>query len=365
MPAPPGHLEALPWQGFFTPAWWPQHWQALGYPWSMNAFDPAALECLAALADAGSFERAAQQLSITQSAVSQRLRALETGLGRPLVVRSRPLRFTEPGKVLLRYARQMQALRADIARELGATHLHDERLPIAVNADSLATWVLPALDPVVRAGQRDGYGLELVVDDQDFTHHWLREGAVLGCVSTVSEALRGCVVQPLGCMRYIAVASPQLVELRLPQGLNRSNFSQLPWLVFNRKDDMPATWVAQAFGLNEPRLVERHVPSSEAHVRAAVMGWGIGVMPEQMAQPWLAGGQLLPVQAAVHVDVQLHWHQWKLLAADGAPASAGTGLATALTDADNPPTPPRRTGALDSIGQALAAGARLALRAPG
>ena len=149
------------------------------------------LDCLAALAEAGSFERAAQLLSITQSAVSQRLRALESHVGHLLVVRSRPLRLTEPGKVLLRYARQMQALRADAARELGTALVRDERLPIAVNADSLATWVLPALDPLVRAGQRQGYGLELIVDDQDFTHDWLRQGEVLGCVSTVAQALRG------------------------------------------------------------------------------------------------------------------------------------------------------------------------------
>src|SRR3990167_6394121 len=164
----------------------------------MNAFDPAALECLAALADAGSFDRAAQQLAITQSAVSQRLRALETSLGRLLVVRSRPLRLTEPGKLLLRYARQMQAMRADIAREMGATLGDDERLPIAVNADSLATWVLPALDAVVHAGLQQGFWLELIVDDQDFTHESLRQGTVLGCVSTVAEALRGCSVTPLG-----------------------------------------------------------------------------------------------------------------------------------------------------------------------
>ena len=108
----------------------------------MDAFDPAALDCLAALADSGSFGGAAQRLSITQSAVSQRLRALETGLGRLLVVRSRPLRLTEPGKALLRYARQMHALRADIVRELGPAQTQDERLPIAVNADSLATWFM-------------------------------------------------------------------------------------------------------------------------------------------------------------------------------------------------------------------------------
>ncbi len=316
----------------------------------MNAFDPAALECLAALADTGSFDRAAQQLAITQSAVSQRLRSLETGLGRLLVVRARPLRLTEPGKVLLRYARQMQAMRADISRELGATLANDERLAIAVNADSLATWVLPALDPVVRDGQRQGYGLELVVDDQDFTHQSLREGAVLGCVSTAPEPLRGCSATVLGCMRYIAVASPAFIQHALPQGLNRANFAKLPWLVFNRKDDMAAAWVHQAFGVADARLVERHVPSTEAHARAAQMGWGLAVMPEQMAAAALASGALQPVHAEVQLDVRLHWHQWRLLGTEA------VGLDQPL---------PLRASALDRIGRALADGARTALRPPG
>ena len=323
----------------------------------MNAFDPAALECLAALADAGSFERAAQALSITQSAVSQRLRALETDLGQRLVVRARPLRFTEPGRVLLRFARQMRAMQADLARELDLSITRDERLPIAVNADSLATWVLDALDPVVQQGLAEGFGIELIVDDQDFTHDWLREGHVLGCVSTVSEPLRGCQVTPLGSMRYIAVASPAFIARALPEGLNRANVARLPWLVFNRKDDMHAVWVAQAFGVQGMRLRERPVPSTEAHARAAVQGWGIGVMPEQMAAPWIAGGQLQPLQPDVHIDVLLHWHQWRL------PAAAG---ATGINTSSSTEARPRQGSALDRIGQALAAGAQRALRpAPG
>jgi LysR family transcriptional regulator (chromosome initiation inhibitor) len=58
----------------------------------MSTFDPDALECLAAILEEGGFERAAQRLSITQSAVSQRLRALEAQVGTVLVVRSRPLK---------------------------------------------------------------------------------------------------------------------------------------------------------------------------------------------------------------------------------------------------------------------------------
>ena len=311
----------------------------------MNALDPAGLDCLAALAEAGSFERAAQLLSITQSAVSQRLRALETHVGHLLVVRSRPLRLTEPGKVLLRYARQMQALRADAARELGTTLARDERLPIAVNADSLATWVLPALDPLVRAGQKDGYGLALIVDDQDFTHDWLRQGEVLGCVSTVAQALRGCSCQALGRMRYVAAAAPSFIRQAMPRGLTQANFSQLPFIVFNRKDDMQAQWVTQAFGVREPRLKERFVPSSEAGARAAAMGWGVAVLPELLAQPLMASGALAPVRPEVTLDVALHWHQWKLGGDDSQPGAG-------------------RGGLMEQIGQAVIAGARAALQPP-
>jgi len=309
----------------------------------MKDLDPAALDCLAALADEQGFERAAQRLAITQSAVSQRLRGLEAQVGQLLVVRSRPLRLTEPGKVLLRFARQLQALRTDVARELGERVAPHERLAIAVNADSLATWVLPALDPLVQTGLREGWGLEMVVDDQDFTHDWLRQGAVLGCVSTVREALRGCTVQPLGVMRYVAVASPAFLAERLPEGLHKGNFADTPFLVFNRKDDNQAQWVAKAFGVRGPRLRERYVPSSEAYVRAVRLGWGVGVAPELQMRELLKAGELLRLVPEVSVDVALFWHQWKL-----APERAAA---------------PPRVALLDQIGQALAAGARVALTA--
>ncbi|MET0333441.1 MAG: LysR family transcriptional regulator ArgP [Rhizobacter sp.] len=306
----------------------------------MKDLDPAGLDCLAALADDGHFERAAQRLAITQSAVSQRLRALEAQVGQLLVVRSRPLRLTDAGKVLLRFARQLHALRADVALELGEGPLGSQRLPIAVNADSLATWVMPALNAVVQAGAP----MELVVDDQNFTHDWLREGAVLGCVSTVSTALRGCRVVPLGTMRYTAVASPGFIARMLPKGLDRGNFAHVPFLVFNRKDDMQTQWVSRAFGVRQPRLQESFVPSSEAYVRAALMGWGVGVVPELQVDGLLARGDLMALRPEVGLNVKLYWHQWRLGPAGAAPSE--------------------RVALLDRIGDALVAGAKRALAAP-
>lgn len=305
----------------------------------MKSLDPASLECLAALADEASFDRAAARLAVTQSAVSQRLRALEQQVGRLLVVRSRPLQLTEPGRVLLRFARQLQAMQADVGRELELLAPAGNTLPIAVNADSLATWVLPALDSLVQEGLRSGFGLELIVDDQDFTHDWLRQGAVLGCVSTVPNALRGCHVEPLGVMRYIAVASPAFVASHLRGGLHPGNLAHTPFVVYNRKDDSQTQWVTRAFGLPAPRLVERFVPSSEAYAQAVMRGWGVGVLPELQIREALTAGTLRPVGPDVGIDVALHWHQWRMSAPD--------------TDG--------AAGLLDRTGRALIDGARQVL----
>lgn len=308
----------------------------------MEALDPAALDALIALVDEGSFDAAARRLAVTQSAVSQRLRALETRVGQPLVVRSRPLRLTASGQVLLRHARQVQALQADLDRELGEQGRTHERVPVAVNADSLATWVLPALQPLVD----EGVSLELIVDDQDFTHEWLRQGQVLGCVTTLDEALRACRISPLCVMHYVAVASPAFLHRQLDGGLHRGNFAQVPFVVFNRKDDVQAQWVAKAFGLRQPRLVQRHVPSAEAYVRAVAAGWGIGVAAWPLVREAVERGALRLLHPQVTIEIALHWHQWKLLGDEG----GAVGAVGTLGGAGRP-------SLLDRIGAALAHGA--------
>ena len=80
------------------------------------------------------------------------------------------------------------------------------------------------------------------------------------------------------------------------------------------------------------------------------MGWGIAVVPELMAASGLASGALLALHPEVHVDVRLHWHQWKL------GGSGDSDLAAPLPDN------PLRAGVLDRVGRALAEGARAALR---
>lgn len=298
----------------------------------MSTFDPDALECLAAIVEEGGFERAAVRLSITQSAVSQRLRSLEVQVGTVLIVRSRPLKATSAGRLLLKHAMQMRLLRADLERDLkdltpGVTGSgrDEERISMAINADSIATWALPALSPLVH----QGLAIEIITDDQDFTHDWLREGQVLGCVTTLKQALRSCKMVPLGAMRYVAVAEPAYAAKHCPNGLTAHNFRAFPFIAFNRKDGLQAEFIARNFNLKRVALSQLYVPSSEDQVRAVLAGWGVSVLPELGVRQHLAAGRLVNIAPAHSLPVDLYWHCWNL---DSVVLDA---LTNALTSAAN------------------------------
>jgi len=300
----------------------------------MRTFDTDALECLAAIVEEGGFERAAVRLSVTQSAVSQRLRALEAQVGTVLLVRSRPVKPTSAGRLLIKHAMQMRLLRADLETDLqdltpgSGAQREEDRISIAINADSIATWALPALGPLVS----EGLPLEIITDDQDFTHEWLREGQVLGCVTTLKQALRGCKVLPLGAMHYVAVASADYARANCPKGLTTHNFRQIPFIAFNRKDDLQTEFVGKACGLRRVTLSQRFVPSSEGQVRAVLAGWGVSVLPALQVQGLLASGELVNLAPQVTLPVNLYWHCWNLdsVVIDRLTAALSTAAATVL-----------------------------------
>ena len=131
--------------------------------------DYAHLAALAAVVGEGSFERAAQRLHVTPSAVSQRIRQLEERIGAVLVQRGTPCSVTPAGLPLLRHAERVALLEAELASTLQGDRARvaaaRSTLRVAVNADSLATWVLPALARFAR--ERPQVQLDLVLEDQD------------------------------------------------------------------------------------------------------------------------------------------------------------------------------------------------------
>lgn len=266
-------------------------------------FDPLQLETLACIVEEGTFEAAARRLHLTPSAVSQRVRALERAAGRVLIRRTAPAVPTPAGEPVLRLARQLRLLAAEARADLGEPGALD--LPVAVNADSLATWFRPVLAAVAARG---GVALRLHVDDERSSHDLLRRGDVLAAVTAEPEPVQGCRVEPLGVLRYTPAAAPHLVERhRRGRGVE---WRRLPMVVFDEKDGLQDLVLA-ARGLTRPPVVHR-VPSTADFHEALRCGLGWGMVPEPHLRPALASGDLVAVPGGRTHDVRLVWQRWRL-----------------------------------------------------
>ncbi len=263
------------------------------------------LRTLDVVVTSGSLDAAATRLHITPSAVSQRLKTLETQVGRVLLVRSKPVRPTEAGRVVLRLARQLSALEQDALAALGAGSDGPVEVPLAVNADSLSTWFLPALAPL--AGEMV---FDLHRDDQDYTAGLLESGAVTAAVTAQSRPVAGCSVRPLGAMRYRAVAASPYAAQWFSAGQSPAELARAPLVDFDRRDDLQTRYLA-AVGA-DPDLPPRHrVPASHDFATAVLLGMGWALLPDHQAGPLLADGQLVALDGPP-VEVRLYWQRWKL-----------------------------------------------------
>jgi LysR family transcriptional regulator (chromosome initiation inhibitor) len=268
---------------------------------------------LLAVVDEGTFDAAASALHVTPSAVSQRVKALEQRTGRVLLVRTKPVRPTESGEVVVRFARQLARLEHDAYAELGMTGSGEPtRLSIAVNADSLATWFLPAL---ARVPQELRLCFELCREDEDHTAALLREGAVMAAVTSSSDPVAGCSVRALGRMRYLPAASPGFARQWLGHETDtplRDLIAGAPVVAFDRNDDVQDDFVRTLRGGPRASSLRHLMPTSEGFVAAVVAGMGWGMVPQAQAEPLLRAGRLVDLAPDRGVDVPLFWQQWKL-----------------------------------------------------
>ncbi|WP_156760416.1 LysR family transcriptional regulator ArgP [Microbacterium karelineae] len=268
---------------------------------------PELAETVAAIVDEESFEQAARRLRISPSAVSQRLRALESQLGRVLLVRSRPVRPTEAGATVLRLARQYEVVGHEASVSLGLERGEAMHVPIAVNADSLATWLLPALEAVTRAHE---VTFELLREDEDRTATLLETGSALAAITSEGRPIGGCSVTALGATEYVAVATPAFIARWLPAGVSRDALAAAPLIDFDRSDDIQSDWL-RAHGVDPVGPPRHYVPASEDYAAAIRLGMGWGMLPPAQALPSIERGSLRAL-GAPDLTEPLFWQQWNI-----------------------------------------------------
>jgi LysR family transcriptional regulator (chromosome initiation inhibitor) len=267
-------------------------------------FVPDRLEALVAIVDEGTFDAAAQRLHVTPSAISQRIRALESEVGQVLLRRASPCTATPAGEPLVRLGRQLRLLEREAVLAVPGADAAVVELAVAVNADSLATWFREVVGGV--ASWR-GVALHLAVEDQEYADLLLRRGEVIAAVTSNRTPVQGCTTVPLGEMRYVPAATPRLVEHFSQDG--DFAWGRAPVVVFNDKDHLQDKALA-ARGHQRPPVVHRVPTSAEFH-EAVRLGLGWGMVPEAQLEPDRESGVLQEIEAGVSIEVPLYWQRWR------------------------------------------------------
>ncbi|WP_106396354.1 LysR family transcriptional regulator ArgP [Actinocorallia populi] len=269
----------------------------------------AQLDALIAVVDEGSFDGAARVLHVTPSAVSQRIKALESAAGAVLLRRARPVTATGLGTDYVRLARQVLA----VVRESGLPGGTDgapaaalPRVPLAINGDSLNTWAMAAL---ARVGDLAVFDVHR--EDQDHSAELLRSGEVMAAITTQARPVQGCTAVRLGVMRYRPFAAPAFIRRWFPQSVTPEALAHAPVMMFDRKDDLQDRYMRERTGrdLEPPR---HYIPSTADYARAIAHGLGWGLLLAEHSDPLLAEERVALLDPDGHVDVELHWQQWSL-----------------------------------------------------
>ncbi|MEI5665364.1 LysR family transcriptional regulator ArgP [Bosea sp. CCNWLW174] len=278
--------------------------------------DYPALQAVSLVVRTGSFDKAAQALNVTPSAVSQRVKQLEERLGTVLIIRGQPCIATERGEWLCRHMEQVGLLEGELMTRLPALAEPGQpqqrvTLRVAANADSLGTWFLGA---VAAFTNRSPHLLDIAVDDQEHTADWLRQGRVLAAVTALDKPIQGCRVIPLGSLRYLATASPAFMAHHFTDGVTLPALAQAPSLVFNQKDRLQSQWMELAFG-ESPNHPVHWVPSTQGFVESCLLGIGWSANPELLVREHLDAGRLCELMPGRVLDTPLFW-QVNRVAAD-------------------------------------------------
>lgn len=272
--------------------------------------DYKLVQALDAVVKEQNFDRAAKLLNITQSAVSQRIKQLEQQFAQPLLVRTQPIAATITGQKLLAHFRQISQLEYELLRDIMPdTQNYAMPVAIAVNADSLASWFIPAISPILKQ-----YNIELNVQvcNETKTQLLLKRGEVFAALSNQADEYPGCHVRLVGQLDYILCATPEFQQRYFADGLTPVALTKAPGVIFDQSDSMHLDYIEQHFGIKAGQYPCHTVRSSEAFVDMALAGIAYCLLPHNQAQQHLDAGDLVDLAPQLHLQHSLYWHSWVL-----------------------------------------------------
>ncbi len=253
-----------------------------------------------AVVDRGSFSAAAEELGISQPAVSAQIRSLEERVGERLLDRhGRGASLTEAGRILDTYARRMIALEEELDRELGETSERVSGQLIIGSSTGPGEVLLPPVLGDFRRRHPD-VGVSLIVSDTRSICQQVVDGELeLGIVGS-DRPQRGLVVTPFISDELIVITPPDH-PLARETSIDLATFVKHPVILQQRGSGVRDVLeqAIRAAGLRPSDLTVEMELGLQQSVKAAVMGgYGITVTSRRSVEPELADGRLAGIVVA-------------------------------------------------------------------
>jgi len=232
-----------------------------------------------------SITRAAEKLHLTQSAVSNRIAALEEELGAPLIDRrDRVFRLTPAGNRFLHHAERLLTVHRDVKREFGTPEEQPVSLRLGGIETVLHTWLIPLVEWL--KANKPQLEFELTVEMTHVLNEQVRRGGLdLVFTATAAEA-PGIVVEALPSMAMVFVGPAALAEGRAAgTPLSVAELVAHDLLTFQRGSQ---PHVALLDTLHHADVADKRVhtvSSISALVKLVESGFGIATLPRAAAEP--------------------------------------------------------------------------------
>jgi len=258
------------------------------------------LEVFLAVASSGSFSRAAEEVLLTQSTVSQHVAALESELGVRLFDRTgRGAELTDGGQLLRRHARRVLAecddLRQSLARYRG---MEDPQLRVGAS-NIPANYLIPGLLPTL-AARHPGIVLSVHAGDSREVIDWLRVGQV--ALAVVGDRYDDAAVtyRPLLTdTLLLVIGRGHPWQGRAAAGLEELAATPLVVRETGSGSGRSTEEALQRAGLDPARMrIVARLGSNEAVKQAVINGFGAAFLSSLSIQRELAHGEMAVVPIA-------------------------------------------------------------------
>jgi len=233
-----------------------------------GVLDIVALRSLASIADHGGFTRAAENLHLSQSAVSQHIRRLESACGRTLVRRvGRSTQFTPDGELLVSDARKILATHDDALKRFRSTCVSEQSFVIG-STEHAADVLLPAISARLKAEFAE-HAVRFRIDRGRQLNERLDEGSI--DASLFIGEVRGRRARPAGAL---PLAWYSAIDWKMP----RASRGPVPLVVI----DDPCTIRRRALQVLAANHIESSIVCEAGHLagvlNAARAGVGVALL---------------------------------------------------------------------------------------